>query len=160
MVLENFADIEIILIEDNPFDAELTLRALENKGLARKVKVFTDGVQALDYLFRDAECRPSATNGSHCYPKVIFLDLKLPKVDGLEVLRKLREEPRTRTLPVVVFTSSNESHDINDSYRFGANSYIRKPVDYNQFSEAVRLIGQYWLVENLAPPPASLHDNH
>ncbi|HEY5973465.1 MAG TPA: response regulator [Geobacteraceae bacterium] len=146
----------ILLVEDNPDDETLTLRTLGKQKLPCEVAVARDGVEALDYLF----CTGSYVSRERILPHLVLLDLKLPKVDGLEVLRKLREEPRTRTLPVVVFTSSNESHDINDSYRFGANSYIRKPVDYNQFSEAVRLIGQYWLVENLAPPPVSLHDNH
>jgi CheY-like chemotaxis protein len=145
----------ILLVEDNPDDETLTLRTLSKQKLPCEVVVARDGVEALDYLF----CTGSYADRERVLPQLVLLDLKLPKVDGLEVLRKLREQPHTRTLPVVVFTSSNESHDISDSYRFGANSYIRKPVDYNQFSEAVRLIGQYWLVENLAPPP-SLHSNH
>jgi two-component system, response regulator len=140
----------ILLVEDNPDDETLTLRTLKKHNIPCEVTVAHDGVEAIDYLFASGAYagRPPIA------PVLILLDLKLPKVDGLEVLRRLRSDRRTRHLPVVVFTSSNEAHDIAESYNLGANSYIRKPVDYGQFSEAVRLIGTYWLIENLPPQSA------
>jgi two-component system, response regulator len=139
--LDNLADTEIVLIEDNPFDAELTLRALRKKGLAGKVKVFTDGVEALHRLFASAD-------DPHCRPKVIFLDLKLPKMSGLEVLKELKADRRTRTIPVVMLTSSQEESDIAESYQRGVNSYTVKPVDYDEFFQAVEDLGVYWLQRN------------
>ncbi len=136
--MENLADIEIILIEDNPFDAELTLRALQKKGLAGKVKVFADGVEALKFL-------ADAVDEPHGRPKVIFLDLKLPKMSGLEILSQLKGDRRTRMIPVVMLTSSQEESDILESYRLGVNSYMVKPVDYDEFSQAVEDLGVYWL---------------
>jgi CheY-like chemotaxis protein len=143
----------ILLVEDNPDDETLALRALRKHGYPCEVVVAHDGVEALDFLNGTGIF---ASRDLSVMPRLVLLDLKLPKVDGLEVLRRLRSDPQTRLLPVVVFTSSNESHDIAESYSLGANSYIRKPVDYSQFSEAVRLIGQYWLEENLSPLPAGL----
>ena len=137
----------ILLVEDNPDDETLTRRTLQKHVIPCTVTVARDGVEALDYLFATG---PYADQPP-LEPLMVLLDLKLPKVDGLEVLRRLRSSPRTRNLPVVVFTSSNESNDINECYALGANSYIRKPVDYNRFSEAVRLISSYWLGENLPP---------
>jgi CheY-like chemotaxis protein len=137
----------ILLVEDNPDDETLTLRTLQKHRIPCEVTVAHDGVEALDYLFGTG---PNAGRPP-LSPLLVLLDLKLPKVDGLEVLRRVRNAPQTRLLPVVVFTSSNEAHDIAESYHLGANSYIRKPVDYSQFSEAVRLIGTYWLIENLPP---------
>ncbi|MGH7872963.1 MAG: response regulator [Candidatus Binatia bacterium] len=137
----------ILLVEDNPDDAELTLRALKKNNIQNDVVLAHDGVEALDYLFgtgtyagRDASALPSVT----------LLDLKLPKVDGLEVLRKIRAHELTRYLPVVILTSSKEQQDLINGYQLGANSYIRKPVDFNQFMEAVRQLGLYWLVLNEA----------
>ena len=132
----------ILLVEDNPDDEALTLRALKRNKIMNEVIVARDGVEALGYLFGDT-----------CVTlQVVLLDLKLPKVDGLEVLRRLRANERTKLMPVVVLTSSDEEQDIVDSYSLGANSYIRKPVDFDQFAEAVRQLGLYWLVLNQAPP--------
>ncbi len=141
----------ILLVEDNPDDEALTLRTINKHRFLCDVVVARDGVEALDFVFGTGLF---ANRDLSVMPQLILLDLKLPKVDGLEVLKRLRSDQQTRLLPVVVFTSSNESHDIGESYRLGANSYIRKPVDYNQFSEAVRLIGLYWLGENLSPHSA------
>jgi len=139
---------EILLVEDNPADAELALRALKKHNLANRVVHVSDGEEALDYIFaRGAFSARSVENG----PKVILLDLKLPKVDGLEVLRVLKSDPRTRLFPVVVLTSSREEQDIIESYRLGVNSYIVKPVDFDQFLAAVKEIGWYWLLLNQPP---------
>jgi len=141
----------ILLVEDNVDDEVLTVRALKKNNVANEVVVARDGVEALDYLFG---------TGAHAgrdlaeQPGVILLDLKLPKLDGLGVLRRLRADERTRRLPVVVLTSSKEQQDLLESYGLGANSYIRKPVDFNQFTEAMRQLGLYWLVLN-EPPPSS-----
>src|SRR6266536_4684230 len=139
----------ILLVEDDPKDEELTLRALKKSNIMNRVVVARDGVEALDYLFiRESHAGrdPNET------PQVILLDLKLPKLDGLEVLRQLRADPRTRLLPVVILTSSAEEQDIIRGYGLGANSYIRKPVDFNQFVDAVRQLGLYWLVLNQPVP--------
>ena len=148
--MENPTDIEIILIEDNPFDAELTLRALEKKGLAGKVKVFASGVEALDYLFGHGDYSLTDVTASSMPPKVIFLDLKLPKMNGLEVLSQIKNNQRTRLIPVVMLTSSQEESDILESYRLGVNSYMVKPVDYEKFLQAVEDLGIYWLLRNRA----------
>ena len=129
----------ILLVEDNPDDEALTLRALKKNNIANDVQVARDGAEALELL----------STGE--LPQLILLDLKLPKLDGKDVLRRIRSTERTRSLPVVVLTSSKEEQDILESYRLGANSYVRKPVDFEQFSEAVRQLGMYWLVLNLAP---------
>lgn len=139
----------ILLVEDNPDDEALTLRALKKNNILNEVIVARDGVQALDYLF---------ARGSHAgrtpdrQPTLTLLDLKLPKVDGLEVLKQIRANPATQMLPVVILTSSKEEQDVINGYRLGANSYIRKPVDFMQFMEAVRQLGLYWLVLNESPP--------
>jgi two-component system, response regulator len=139
----------ILLVEDNPDDEELTLRALKKSNISNPVVIARDGVEALDYLF----ARGAHTGrDSREQPQVVLLDLKLPKLDGLEVLRALRAEPRTKRLPVVILTSSAEEQDILAGYDLGANSYIRKPVDFTQFVEAVRQLGLYWLVLNEAVP--------
>jgi CheY-like chemotaxis protein len=139
----------ILLVEDNPRDEELTLRALRKSNLANPVVVTRDGVEALDYLFGRG---PHADRDLSIMPQVILLDLKLPKVDGLEVLKALRANDSTRLIPVVVLTSSTEEQDRISSYSLGANSYVRKPVDFIQFVEAVRQLGLYWLVVNEMPP--------
>lgn len=140
----------ILLVEDNPDDEALTLRALKKNNILNDVVVAHDGVEALDYLFGTG---PHDGRDPRILPQVMLLDLKLPKVDGLEVLRRVRADERTRLLPVVVLTSSKEEQDLLHSYSLGANSYVRKPVDFNQFSEAVRQLGLYWLVLNEVPPP-------
>jgi CheY-like chemotaxis protein len=138
--------VEILLIEDNPHDAELALRALKKHALANKVQLLQDGAEALDFIFgTDAEGRINHR------PKVILLDLKLPKIDGLEVLRRLKADPQTRSIPVVVMTSSQEEQDIIESYRLGVNSYIVKPVDFDKFAQSVAEMGFYWLLLNKVP---------
>jgi CheY-like chemotaxis protein len=139
----------IMLVEDNPDDEALTLRALRKNNVQNEMVVARDGVEALDYLFGTGAY---AARDLRMKPVVILLDLKLPLVDGLEVLRRLRADERTQLIPVVVLTSSKEEQDLISSYSFGCNSYIRKPVDFLQFVEAVRQLGLYWLVLNEAPP--------
>ena len=142
----------ILLVEDNPDDEALTLRALKKNDIQNQVVVARDGAEALDYLFGTSvstgerkEHSPSVS------PELVLLDLKLPRVDGLEVLRRIRADERTRLLPVVILTSSKEQRDLVEGYGYGANSYIRKPVDFGQFVEAVRQLGLYWLVLNETP---------
>jgi CheY-like chemotaxis protein len=138
---------EILLVEDNPDDVELTLRALSTHNLANRVKVVSDGAEALDYLRPDDGEHPPADG----YPKLVLLDLKLPRVGGIEVLRRLKASERTRLIPVVVMTSSREEIDLVASYKFGANSYIVKPVDFDQFMKAVSVLGLYWMLFNEVP---------
>jgi two-component system, response regulator len=139
----------ILLVEDNPRDEALTMRALRTSNIVNEVIVARDGVEALDYLFGIGKYDGRDTS---IEPQVILLDLKLPKIDGLQVLQRLRADERTRRLPVVVFTSSSEQEDMIKSYDLGANSYVRKPVDFDQFSEATRQLGVYWLLLNEAVP--------
>ena len=139
----------ILLVEDNADDEELTLRALKKNNIQNDVVIARDGVEALDYLFGVGAWAGRDTSN---VPAVTLLDLKLPKVDGLEVLRRLRADERTKYLPVVILTSSKEEQDLLNGYKFGANSYIRKPVDFAQFTEAVRNLGLYWLLLNESPP--------
>ena len=139
----------ILLVEDNPDDEALTLRALKKNNIKNEVIVARDGVEALDFLFGTGSY---AGRDVHRVPEIILLDLKLPKVDGLEVLRKIRENEYTRLLPVVILTTSSEEHDRLLSYDLGANSYVRKPVDFQQFIEAVGQLGLYWLILNERPP--------
>jgi two-component system response regulator len=139
----------VLLVEDNPDDVTMILRTFRRNNILNQVVVARDGTEALDYLFGTGAY---AGRDMSIMPQVILLDLKLPKVDGLEVLRRLRADQRTALLPVVVLTSSDEERDILDSYKLGANSYVCKSVDFAQFSEAVRQLGLYWLVLNLPPP--------
>jgi len=140
----------ILIVEDNPDDEALTLRALKKNNIGNRLVVVRDGVEALDFLF----CTGVYSNRNpRDLPQTILLDLKLPKVDGLEVLKRIRANERTSLLPVVILTSSKEEQDLLQSYKNGANSYVRKPVDFNQFVEAVRNLGLYWLVLNEVPPP-------
>jgi two-component system, response regulator len=136
----------ILLIEDNPDDEELTLRALRNHHIANEMVVARDGQEALDYLLGAGGGSPTIV------PQVVLLDLQLPKISGLDVLRRLRADERTRYLPIVILTSSNEERDLVEGYRLGANSYVRKPVDFLQFAEAIRILGLYWLVLNEPMP--------
>jgi two-component system, response regulator len=136
--------VEILLVEDNPADAELTLHALRKSNLANNIQIAHDGEEALDFLF----CRGAHSHRSFLVPKLVLLDLKLPKVDGAEVLQAIRDNMRTKQLPVVVLTSSKEQQDVTKMYRLGATSYIQKPVDFEQFQRTIRQIGFYWLVVN------------
>ena len=136
-------------MEDNPDDIELTLRAFKKNNIANTIVVKRDGVEALEYLLGTGSDSPSVNNQ---WPTITLLDLKLPKIDGLEVLKRLRSDPRTKLLPVTMLTSSAQEQDIINSYSLGANSYIRKPVDFNQFIEVVRQLGLYWLLLNEAAP--------
>lgn len=139
----------ILLVEDNPDDAELTLRALKKNNILNQVVLAHDGVEAIDYLFGTGTY---AGRDTSALPSVVLLDLKLPKIDGLEVLKQIRAGELTRYLSVVILTSSKEEQDLINGYQLGANSYIRKPVDFNQFMEAVRQLGLYWLVLNESVP--------
>jgi two-component system, response regulator len=140
--------VEILLVEDNPADVELTLRALKKHNLANKVHVVTDGAQALEYLFKNGS---DSNQEGWNPPKVVLLDLKLPKVDGLEVLRKMKSDAKARLIPVVVLTSSQEESDIVASYQLGVNSYVVKPLDFDKFVESVSQLGLYWVLLNKSP---------
>jgi two-component system, response regulator len=140
---------EVLLVEDDPRDVRLTLRELRSDSVEHHIEVARDGEEALDFLF----CRGAYSDRSPSQPpKVVFLDLKLPKVDGLQVLREMKADPRTRAIPVVALTSSREERDMIESYRLGVNSYIQKPVDYEQFRKALKDLGRYWLSLNEPPP--------
>ena len=140
--------VEILLVEDDPNDVELTLHALKQHNLANRIEVVRDGAEALEFLFGSgAYAQRDVENG----PRVVLLDLKLPKVDGLEVLQRVKADPRTQAIPVVVLTSSREERDVVESYKLGANSYIVKPVDFEQFVETMRQLGLYWLLLNQPP---------
>ncbi len=140
---------EIILVEDNPADVEMTLSALKDHNLANKVHVLRDGAEALSYIMNNVDCRPGKADEHR--PKVILLDLKLPKIDGLEVLRRIRSDERTKSVPVVILTSSNEERDRIEGYKLGVNSYVVKPVDFAEFAKAVKEIGCYWVLMNKLP---------
>ncbi len=145
-------EVEILLVEDNPTDAELAIRALKKNNFANKLVWVKDGAEALDFLFATgAYADRQVCNG----PKVIMLDLRLPKVDGMEVLRRVKDDARTRTIPVVVLTSSKEDRDIAESYKLGVNSYISKPVEFDEFAKTVSELGMYWLLVNRPPVAVS-----
>lgn len=143
---------EILLVEDNPDDVDLTLRAFRKSNVANEVVVARDGVEALDYLFATGS---HAGRDANALPQLVLLDLKLPRLDGLQVLERIRGNPKTKLLPVVILTSSTEERDLVSGYALGANSYVRKPVDFQEFVDAVRQLGLYWLLLNQRPPAPS-----
>ena len=148
---------EILLVEDNPNDVELTLHALRAEKLINRIEVARDGEEALDFLF----CRgPHAERSFESPPRLILLDLKLPKVDGLEVLRQVKSDARTRAIPVVILTSSREEKDLIEGYQLGTNSYIQKPVDFEQFRQTIRQLGLYWLLVNQPSPQHAAEAHH
>ena len=147
-VVSNSQSKVVLLVEDSPDDVELTLRAFRKYNIMNEVVVASDGAEALDYLFCTGRYASRDTNN---LPEIVLLDLKLPKVDGLEVLQRLRADERTKHLPVVILTSSNEERDLIKGYKLGANSYVQKPVEFTQFSEAVGRLGIYWLLLNKSP---------
>ena len=141
-------EVEILLVEDSPRDAELTIRALKDKKLANKLHWVKDGAEALDFVFGTGSY---ADRGSDKQPKIILLDLKLPKVDGLDVLRQIKSQEKTKVIPIVVLTSSTQENDVVESYRLGINSYVVKPVDFDKFTDSVAELGLYWLLLNKPP---------
>lgn len=142
----------VLLVEDNPDDQALTLRAFHKSKVANEIHLAQDGVEALDYLLGTHEDADGSRRWKHALPRMVLLDLKLPRVDGLEVLRRLRSSERTRRLPIVILTSSDEDRDLVESYDLGANSYIRKPVEFEEFARVIEELGLYWLVINRSPP--------
>jgi two-component system, response regulator len=146
--MESFEQVEILLAEDNPKDAEMTQRALRKHNLGNKVHWVKDGAEALDYLF----CRGAyAERDAARPPKLVLLDIKMPKIDGIEVLKQIKSDPKSRSIPVVVMTSSNEERDVVESYQLGTNSYIVKPIEFEAFLETVAKIGLYWVLTNRVP---------
>ena len=159
----NSKDLDILLVEDSQDDVDLALHTLKREKLANNIQVVRDGEEALDFIF----CRGAFTHRTFEHPpKLVLLDLKLPKVDGMEVLKQIKSDPRTRTIPVVIMTSSKEERDLVASYHLGANSYIQKPVDFDQFRETVKTVGLYWLIINQPPVvegphlAGTAHDRH
>lgn len=146
--MKNYDEVEILIVEDNPDDAEMALRALKKNRLANRVLVVEDGEEALDFIFARGRFSQRSIENK---PKIVLLDLKLPKVSGLEVLKEIKSHPETKIIPVVVLTSSREENDIIDSYKLGVNSYIVKPVDFDKFVDAVHDLGLYWLLLNQQP---------
>jgi CheY-like chemotaxis protein len=142
-------EVEILYVEDDAADVELTMIALQQSAIANTIHIARDGVEALDYLF----CRGPHANRDFLVPRLVLLDLKLPKISGLEVLRAIRSDERTQLIPVVILTSSREQRDLVDSYKLGVNSYIQKPVDFEQFNQTIKQLGMYWVVVNQVPAP-------
>lgn len=145
---QNMNEVEVLLVEDNPHDAELTLRALKKHHLASKLFHVKDGVEAIDFVFAEGAYTDRKVES---HPKVVLLDLKLPKLDGIDVLRKIKSDDRTKSIPVVVMTSSREDQDLKNCYQLGANGYVVKPVDFEDFARAVSRVGCYWLLQNETP---------
>lgn len=145
--------VELLLIEDNPHEAELTIRNLRKNNLANHMKHIDDGAEALDFIF--GQGKYSSERGWNFNPKLILLDLKLPKIGGIEILKKVKADPRTKNIPIVILTSSNELPDIDRCYELGANSYIVKPVNFNDFSKVIGDLGMYWVITNQQPNPVS-----
>lgn len=143
----NYEHVRILLVEDSKADAEMTLRTLKRRGIANNVEWVRDGVEALEYL----NCTGKFADRSHGHPKLVLLDLKMPRMNGLEVLERMKADPRTRTIPVVMMTSSREEGDLLASYQLGVNSYVVKPVEFDDFAETVAQVGMYWVIANEAP---------
>jgi CheY-like chemotaxis protein len=143
----NYQHVEILLVEDSSADAEMTLRTLKRRGIANNVEWVRDGVEAIDYLF----CQGNYAGRTNGHPKLVLLDLKMPRMDGLQVLEQMKADPHTRTIPVVMMTSSREEGDLLASYSLGVNSYVVKPVDFAEFAEIVAQVGMYWLIANQVP---------
>jgi len=143
----NYQHVEILLVEDSSADAEMTLRTLKKRGIANNVEWVKDGVEAIDYLF----CQGTHAGHDHGLPKLVLLDLKMPRMDGLQVLERMKSDARTRTIPVVMMTSSREEGDLIASYKLGVNSYVVKPVDFDEFAVTVAQVGMYWLIANQVP---------
>lgn len=143
----NYQQVDILLAEDSSADAEMTLRTLKRRGIANNIEWVRDGVEALDYL----HCEGRYADRPNGYPKLVLLDLKMPKMDGLQVLKHMKADPRTKTIPVVMMTSSREEGDLVTSYELGVNSYVVKPVDFTEFAETVAQVGMYWMIANEAP---------
>ncbi len=148
----SLSDVEILLVDDNPDDVELTLHALRQEKLGNTIQVARDGAEALDYIFRRGQY-VGCNNG---HPRLVLLDLKLPKVDGLQVLKVMKADPSTKAIPVVILTSSRQETDLVSGYKLGVNAYIQKPVDFDQFCKMVKTLGLFWLVVNQPPPAAAL----
>jgi two-component system response regulator len=143
----NYQHVEILLVEDSTADAEMTMRTLKRRGIANNVHWVRDGVEALDYLF----CTGGHSSRANGHPKLVLLDLKMPRMDGLQVLERMKADAHTRTIPVVMMTSSREEGDLIASYRLGVNSFVVKPVDFGEFAETVAQVGMYWMIANEAP---------
>jgi CheY-like chemotaxis protein len=143
----NYQQVEVLLVEDSRPDAEMTLRTLKKKGIANNVEWVKDGVEALEYLFREGQFADRADG----HPKLVLLDLKMPRMDGLQVLERMKADPRTRSIPVVMMTSSREEGDLVESYQRGVNSFVVKPVDFAEFAETVAQVGMYWMIANESP---------